>query len=75
MLASHRPQHKITTLALVWKVGTFSEGRYPMVRKATLPAPNVLSAQCPTRLVLDLIADKWTTWSSISLSGGTRRYE
>ena len=45
-----------------------------MVRKAAFPAPNVLSAQCPTRLVLDLIADKWTTLVIYLLSGGTRRY-
>ena len=45
-----------------------------MVRKAAAPAPNVLSARCPTRLVLDLIADKWTTLVIYLLSGGTRRY-
>ena len=45
-----------------------------MVRKAAPPAPNVLSGQCPTRLVLDLIADKWTTLVIYLLSGGTRRY-
>lgn len=43
-----------------------------MVRKA--PAPNVFSAQCPTRLVLDLIADKWTALVIYLLSSGTRRY-
>jgi DNA-binding HxlR family transcriptional regulator len=36
--------------------------------------PNVLSPQCPTRLVLDLIADKWTTLVIYLLSQGTRRY-
>ncbi|WP_306599115.1 helix-turn-helix domain-containing protein [Geothrix sp. 21YS21S-2] len=29
---------------------------------------------CPTRLVLDLIADKWTTLVIYLLSQGTRRY-
>src|SRR5512140_3399858 len=66
------------TLTLPWKVGTFSEGRYRMVRntasRSPSYAPNVLSAQCPTRLVLDLIADKWTTLVIYLLSGGTRRY-
>ncbi len=37
-------------------------------------APNVLSPVCPTRLVLDLIADKWTTLVIYLLSQGTRRY-
>ena len=36
--------------------------------------PNVLNAQCPTRLVLDLIADKWTTLVIHLLAGGTYRY-
>lgn len=43
-----------------------------MVRKEA--EPNVLSAACPTRLVLDLIADKWTTLVIYLLSHGTRRY-
>ena len=37
-------------------------------------APNVLSAECPTRMVLDLIADKWTTLVIYLLAGGTKRY-
>ena len=37
-------------------------------------APNVLNAQCPTRMVLDLIADKWTTLVIYLLAQGTRRY-
>ena len=45
-----------------------------MVRKSCALAPNVLSAQCPTRMVLDLIADKWTTLVIYLLSSGTRRY-
>ena len=36
--------------------------------------PNVLNAQCPTRKVLDLIADKWTTLVIHILAGGTYRY-
>jgi DNA-binding HxlR family transcriptional regulator len=45
-----------------------------MVRKACALAPNVLSAQCPTRMVLDLIADKWTTLVIYLLGSGTKRY-
>ncbi len=45
-----------------------------MVRNACPMAPNVLSPVCPTRLVLDLIADKWTTLVIYLLSQGTRRY-
>jgi DNA-binding HxlR family transcriptional regulator len=36
--------------------------------------PNVLSAQCPTRKALDLIADKWTTLVIYLLADGTARY-
>jgi DNA-binding HxlR family transcriptional regulator len=45
-----------------------------MVRKPCALVPNVLSSQCPTRMVLDLIADKWTTLVIYLLSSGTRRY-
>ncbi len=45
-----------------------------MVRKACSAEPNVLSPHCPTRLVLDLIADKWTTLVIYLLAQGTRRY-
>ena len=45
-----------------------------MVRNACSLVPNVLSPVCPTRLVLDLIADKWTTLVIYLLSQGTRRY-
>ena len=44
-----------------------------MVRKAC-DMPDVLSPQCPTRMVLDLIADKWTTLVIYLLSRGTKRY-
>jgi DNA-binding HxlR family transcriptional regulator len=36
--------------------------------------PDVLSAQCPTRRVLELIADKWTTLVIYLLQDGTKRY-
>ena len=45
-----------------------------MVRKACSVDPDVLSAQCPTRRVLDLIADKWTTLVIYLLADGTKRY-
>lgn len=45
-----------------------------MVRSTCAVAPNVLSAQCPTRAVLDLIADKWTTLVIYLLSQETKRY-
>ena len=43
-----------------------------MVRKT--PKPDVLNALCPTRRVLDLIADKWTTLVIYLLADGTFRY-
>src|SRR2546429_9468057 len=36
--------------------------------------PSVLDAQCPSRLVLDRIADKWTALIIQILSRGTMRY-
>lgn len=45
-----------------------------MVSKVCSLAPNVLSAQCPTRQALDLIADKWTTLLIYLLSRGKQRY-
>ena len=45
-----------------------------MVRKTCSLAPNVFSAQCPTRQALDLIADKWTTLLIYLLSRGRQRY-
>jgi DNA-binding HxlR family transcriptional regulator len=43
------------------------------VRKAS-SAPSVLDAQCPSRLVLDRIADKWTALIIQILARGTMRY-
>ena len=45
-----------------------------MVRKACALQPNVLSDVCPTRKVLDLIADKWTVLVIYLLASGTKRY-
>lgn len=38
------------------------------------PAWNVYNAQCPTRQVLNRIADKWTVLVVSSLEGGTKRF-
>ncbi len=38
------------------------------------PAWNVYKATCPTRLVLDCIADKWAAMIVGMLLGGTRRF-
>lgn len=35
---------------------------------------DLMSATCPTRRVLDLVADKWTTLVIYLLSDGTKRY-
>lgn len=56
--------------ALHWEAGTFPGDTYQMVRMK----PNVLNASCPTRRVLDLIADKWTALAIHVLAGGTFRY-
>ena len=37
-------------------------------------APSVFKAQCPSRIVLDRIADKWTALIIQVLANGTRRY-
>jgi DNA-binding HxlR family transcriptional regulator len=44
------------------------------VRKVSSSAPSVLDAQCPSRLVLDRIADKWTALIIQILARGTMRY-
>jgi DNA-binding HxlR family transcriptional regulator len=62
----------IRFVAFVWEEGTFLVDTYQMVRKVI--KPDVLNAQCPTRRVLDLIADKWTTLVIYLLSDGTLRY-
>ena len=36
--------------------------------------PNVFDATCPSRQVLDLLADKWTVLVIAVLARGTRRY-
>ena len=43
------------------------------MRKSS-PDGSVMDAQCPSRLVLDRIADKWTALIIQVLANGTRRY-
>lgn len=45
----------------------------PASMKAAKPN-NVLDPRCPSRLVLDRIADKWTALIIQVLAGGTKRY-
>ena len=64
-------------LTLFWKVGTILEGRHPLVSKGSenkICPTNLLHASCPTRMVLDLVADKWTTLIIHLLGSGTKRY-
>lgn len=42
--------------------------------KTASSAPSVMDSQCPSRLVLDRIADKWTALIIQILSKGTLRY-
>src|SRR5947208_3339668 len=42
--------------------------------KTSSSAPSVMDAQCPSRLVLDRIADKWTALIIQILARGTMRY-
>jgi DNA-binding HxlR family transcriptional regulator len=39
-----------------------------------MPRPNPYAAQCPTRLVLDRVADKWTVLVMGLLDGGPVRF-
>lgn len=38
-------------------------------------AYNVYSADCPTRTVLDIVADKWTSLVIVALVPGTKRFQ
>ena len=66
------------TIHSFWKV-TFqlapvSELSYTAAMPKTSSAPSVLDPRCPSRLVLDRIADKWTALIIQILAGGTMRY-
>src|SRR6516225_11518906 len=47
---------------------------YTRVMPKTSSAPSVLDPRCPSRLVLDRIADKWTALTIQILASGTMRY-
>src|SRR5215469_11786067 len=47
---------------------------YTRVMPTASSAPSVLDPRCPSRLVLDRIADKWTALTIQILAGGTMRY-
>ena len=46
-----------------------------MGRAKPVPAYNVYSADCPTRTVLDIVADKWTSLLIVALLPGTKRFQ
>jgi DNA-binding HxlR family transcriptional regulator len=60
------------------QVGTKTDGKDQKVTKKThgpgRPAWNVYDPACPTRRVLDRIADKWTVLVVGTLARGTRRF-
>jgi DNA-binding HxlR family transcriptional regulator len=53
------------------QVGTFMSDSIPL---ETTPPWNVFDRHCPTRQVLDLIADKWTVLIIRRLANGTLRF-
>ncbi|PNU06609.1 winged helix-turn-helix transcriptional regulator [Novosphingobium guangzhouense] len=52
--------------------GTFTAPGYS--GETARPAPNVYAADCPTRLLLDRIADKWSVLILTTLGPGERRF-
>ena len=46
-----------------------------MGRAKTVPAYNVYSQDCPTRTVLDIVADKWASLLIVALVPGTKRFQ
>jgi DNA-binding HxlR family transcriptional regulator len=46
-----------------------------VARTKTVPAYNVYSEDCPTRTVLDIVADKWTSLLIVALIPGTKRFQ
>jgi DNA-binding HxlR family transcriptional regulator len=46
-----------------------------MARAKAAPAYNVYSQDCPTRTVLDIVADKWTSLLIVALVPGTKRFQ
>ncbi|MGD0365472.1 MAG: helix-turn-helix domain-containing protein, partial [Bryobacteraceae bacterium] len=54
-----------------WQVGTFERGSYLMETNSPW---DVFNRHCPTRQVLDRIADKWSVLIIRRLSTGTLRF-
>lgn len=52
--------------------GTLNAPGYP--EETTLPEPDVFAAQCPTRQLLDRIADKWSVLILTTLGDGKMRF-
>ena len=46
-----------------------------MARAKPVPAYNIYSEDCPTRTVLDIVADKWTSLLIVALVPGTKRFQ
>jgi DNA-binding HxlR family transcriptional regulator len=46
-----------------------------MARPKPALAYNVYSQDCPTRTVLDIVADKWTSLLIVALVPGTKRFQ
>jgi DNA-binding HxlR family transcriptional regulator len=56
------------------QVGTKTWDSYFLETSMQTPAPNIYDKNCPTRLVLDRIADKWTVLIIGQLALGTLRF-
>lgn len=56
---------------------TRSPGPSPALRRAPRRAPvyNVYQVNCPTRRVLDILSDKWTSLVIVALGEGTKRFQ
>src|SRR5215470_310696 len=67
--ASHTPLSECYTPAC-----TCREFVLDTIMAKASSAPSVLDPRCPSRLVLDRIADKWTALIIQILAGGTMRY-
>src|SRR5215207_7611891 len=81
-------QHYARRVASHWGVATLKSGRHPKgSRRSEMPtmtaaqrreqerlAFDAFLADCPSRLVLDRISDKWVTLVIASLADGPRRF-
>jgi DNA-binding HxlR family transcriptional regulator len=64
-------QEYLQIVAVLEQVGTFMSDSHLL---ETMPPWNVFDSHCPTRQVLDLIADKWTVLIIRRLADGTLRF-